>query len=323
MDPYGSVPVFIDVERAPDRYILTQGMCQNLIQDKMETSTGESHAFDPSQPPAMVHQNQPMPTSQAASNQDLQVMSSQTEVGQSEAKKPSGTGKADEAALGPVPRRIRCPECQRYTAENEEKMLRHIKKVHKGENPFQCYMCDYSTYNKSLFEEHVRIHQGIKPFKCSQCDYKSASKKNLKKHALIHRPNNPLKCKQCDFIGRHSKALKRHEETHSDADWLKFDSCKFQFQDLAAFKKHERTHKFKCKDCDFKSCSRPFLKRHMVKEHGLTDDTVKWGSFSCQICGWTSSTMAKILLHLIHHPKQEVDESVIDISVLRKHGIMG
>ncbi|XP_063631155.1 zinc finger protein 648-like [Cydia splendana] len=327
MDPYGSVPVFIDVERAPDRYILAQGICQNLIQDKVETSTGESHAYDSgtSQFPPTAHQPTQASSQALASSQEMPA--TQNEAGQSEAKKPSGrkaaSEKADEADLAPVPRRIRCPECQRYTAENEEKMLRHIKKVHKGENPFQCYMCDYSTYNKSLFEEHVRIHQGIKPFKCSQCDYKSASKKNLKKHELIHRPNNPLKCKQCDFIGRHSKALKRHEETHTDADWLKFDSCKFQFQDLVAFKKHERTHKFKCKDCDFKSCSRPFLKRHMVKEHGVADDNVKWGSFNCQICGWTSSAMAKILLHLIHHPKQEVDESVIDISILRKHGIMG
>ncbi|KAH9627721.1 hypothetical protein HF086_017264 [Spodoptera exigua] len=53
------------------------------------------------------------------------------------------------------PRRIHCPECDRYTAETEEKMLRHIRKKHRGENPFQCYMCDYSTYNKILFEEHV------------------------------------------------------------------------------------------------------------------------------------------------------------------------
>ncbi|XP_048002529.1 zinc finger protein 64-like isoform X2 [Leguminivora glycinivorella] len=325
MEPYGSVPVFIDVERAPDRYILTQEMCHNLVQNaKMENSNPESQTFDPASQFQMV-QNEPMPSQ--SGNQDMPAVSTQNEEGgQSEEKKPSLSGKPasekTDAGLAPVPRRIRCPECQRYTAENEEKMLRHIKKVHKGENPFQCYMCDYSTYNKSLFEEHVRIHQGIKPFECSQCDYKSASKKNLKKHELIHRPNNPLKCQKCDFIARHSKALKRHEETHTDGDWLKFDTCKFQFQNMAAFKKHERTHKFKCKDCEFKTCSRPFLKRHMVKEHGVTDESVKWGNFCCQICGWTSSSVVKILLHLIHHPRQEVDESVIDISILKKHGIM-
>ncbi|CAB3238179.1 unnamed protein product [Arctia plantaginis] len=152
-------------------------------------------------------------------------------------------------------RRIRCSECSTYTAENEEKMLRHVRKVHRGENPFQCYMCDYSTYNKSLFEEHVRIHQGIKPFKCSHCPYRSASKKNTKKHELIHRPDNPHKCQQCGFIARHLKSLKCHINTEHGQDTsgnigqkkklTLCPHCKRKFED---FELHEKNRK-QCPEC--------------------------------------------------------------------------
>ncbi|KPJ20231.1 Transcriptional repressor CTCFL [Papilio machaon] len=70
--------------------------------------------------------------------------------------------KYNDVFLNVQSRRFRCPECNRYTAETEEKIQRHIKKVHRGENPFQCCMCEYSTYNSSVFEEHLRVHQGGK-----------------------------------------------------------------------------------------------------------------------------------------------------------------
>ncbi|XP_073966806.1 uncharacterized protein isoform X1 [Choristoneura fumiferana] len=319
MESFSGAPVFIDVERNQEQFLLAQEICRTIMQQ--EVSTNQATII----PVAVSSQN--------TSNNQTVVEStrpSRTRL-QSAQKTPKATDQscpdvkskdAGSTLLTVVPRRIRCPECHRYTAENEEKMLRHIKKVHKGENPFQCYMCDYSTYNKSLFEEHVRIHQGIKPFKCTQCDYKSASKKNLKKHELIHRPNNPLKC-NCGFIARHPRALKRHEESHITGEWLKFDSCRFKFRDIVSFEKHKKMHKAKCHICEYTSCSKMYLKRHLREEHSLPDNSaVKKEQFTCQICGWMSSTMAKILLHLIHHPKQEVDESIIDISILRKHGIM-
>lgn len=231
-------------------------------------------------------------------------------------------------------RRIRCPECQRFTAETEEKMLRHIRRVHRGENPYQCSMCDYSTYNSAVFEEHVNVHQGIKPFKCAHCPYRSASKKNTKKHELIHRPDNPLKCPHCDFIGRNPRVLTAHNrKVHNNTLVKMFECnlCKKYFDDRELYKKH-RHCRFQCKLCNFAACKQSLMTLHRHEEHEHEDEPklskqksrlITTSTFKCASCDWSSNNKPRILLHLIHHPEQTVDESIVDVSILRKLGIMG
>lgn len=226
------------------------------------------------------------------------------------------------SCLNIQPRRIRCTECPKYTAENEEKMLRHVKKVHRGENPFQCYMCDYSTYNKSLFEEHVRIHQGIKPFKCSHCPYRSASKKNTKKHELIHRPDNPHKCQHCGFIARHLRSLQCHLNTvHSSMDEKDLTQCPHCKKKVEDYGSHEKNRQ-QCSECAKLFCNKNLLRKHMLGKHGDKNKTSK-ADFVCAICKWSSNVRPRILLHLIHHPNQPVDDSVVDVNILKLCGIMG
>ncbi|XP_046976119.1 gastrula zinc finger protein XlCGF49.1-like [Vanessa cardui] len=223
-------------------------------------------------------------------------------------------------------KRIQCPECSRYTAENEEQLIRHIRKIHRGENPFQCAMCDYSTCNKVLFEEHVRIHQGIKPYKCSFCPHTNVSKKNLKKHELIHRPDNPLKCPNCTYIAKHRRGLACHKrKCHvADKDVTKCGTCDKVFDDKEALSVHKKTQK-KCDECNHKTCTKTLLTVHKIMDHGKPDKRYKKAksdTFKCALCDWSSNSKPRILLHLIHHPNQSVNEKVIDISILRTHGIM-
>ncbi|XP_059050320.1 zinc finger protein 64-like [Achroia grisella] len=243
--------------------------------------------------------------------------------------------------------RIKCPECIRYTATTEERMLRHVRKVHRGENPFQCYMCDYSTYNKAVFEEHVRIHQGIKPFKCAYCPYRSASKKNTKKHELRHRPDNPLKCPQCPFIGRHYRSLMCHREKMNhgnkcpDCRYVAKDDedlqdhtnlhksnkificsqCDARYPNMRALQAHKRLRK-RCKECNIQLCTKHRLKQHLYTEHNVKVEESREYTFVCSICRWGGNSKARILLHLIHHPEQMVDETVIDVSILKQLEIM-
>ncbi|XP_063835995.1 zinc finger protein 320-like [Ostrinia nubilalis] len=267
--------------------------------------------------------------------------------------------------------RLLCAECH-YSTTTAELLLRHVRKMHRGLNPFQCYMCDYSTYNKVLFEEHIRIHRGIKPFKCSYCDYCSASKKNTKKHELIHRPDNPLKCPRCPFIARHQRALVCHRRVHpnrssvhrvihrpdnplkcprcpfiarhqralvchrrvhpnSDAEedkdfdpssMIKCENCCEFFQTTKQMLSHKR-YKRQCHQCDQMLCSRLVYRKHMQDKHQVQYKQIeKPKAFQCEVCEFSTNTKARMLLHLIHHPNQNVDENVLDISILRKYGIM-
>ncbi|XP_075990005.1 uncharacterized protein LOC142985610 [Anticarsia gemmatalis] len=289
-----SAPVFIDVAAGPEQYPISVMMNETPVT--------------------------PAPVTDSSALKDVKI-----EVEVEPASEPTTQPLAPYLEI--QPRKMRCTECNRYTAENAEKMLRHIRKVHRGENPFQCYMCDYSTYNKSLFEEHVRIHQGIKPFKCSHCPYRSASKKNTKKHELIHRKDNPRKCKHCGFIARHLRSLMCHiSSEHSN--WAGDDSekkkstlcpyCNKKFEDIVAHEKSRR----KCSECDIIFCNAHLLKKHNVSQHGGKLKVAK-GEFVCAICKWQSNIKPRILLHLIHHPNQTIDESVVDVRVLKECGIVG
>ncbi|XP_069364528.1 transcriptional repressor CTCF-like [Maniola hyperantus] len=237
-----------------------------------------------------------------------------------------------EIKNSPAPERLKCPECTRYTAVDEEHMARHIRKAHRGENPFQCFMCDYSTYNKTVFEEHVRIHKGIKPYQCSYCPHRNVSKKNLKRHERIHRPDNPLKCPHCDYIGKNQICFNSHTKKYHPKYYheLKCKWCAKKFPDektLLAHKSHVSTCKMLVDEnntdseiCGFTICSSYKMKYHKQNEHGVDPKLRK--DWKCALCDWSCHQKSRILLHLIHHPNQMVDENDIDVSILRKYGIM-
>ncbi|KAI5639323.1 hypothetical protein NE865_08183 [Phthorimaea operculella] len=219
---------------------------------------------------------------------------------------------------------LKCPICKRFVCKDEDRMTRHIRK-HRGLNPFQCYMCDYSAYNSVVFKEHINMHQGVKPYKCRYCDYRSAYKKQCVKHETRHKSDNPLKCPDCDFIARHHQSLRSHKaKEHKDDGFKKLQCkvCKCHFTNEAHKKYHSKSRK-KCKQCPYMTCSKLLYDTHLKQDHGVIKKRkVAKCLFKCRHCPWTSNSKPKILLHLIHHPDQRVDEDVIDVSVLRDCGIM-
>ncbi|CAF4913851.1 unnamed protein product [Pieris macdunnoughi] len=215
--------------------------------------------------------------------------------------------------------KFKCPECN-YLSRKQELVDRHILKVHRGENPFQCFMCDYTTSNKGNFAEHIRRHEGKKPFKCSYCPHRNVSKKNLKKHELIHRPDNPLKCPHCDYISKHQREFGSHtRKFHSTQNGvLTCVKCQTTFDDQDSLTDHVKSQ-LTCEKCTFVACDVGILEKHLVN-HRQKRIEKKKSLWTCSICSWSSCKHPKILLHLIHHPNQEVNG--IDISILQKHGIM-
>ncbi|XP_050682816.1 zinc finger protein 676-like [Leptidea sinapis] len=223
-----------------------------------------------------------------------------------------------------IVKKVKCPECPRqFSSNNDDKLLRHIRAVHRGENPFQCYMCDYSSQNKVVFAEHVRRHKGTKPFKCSYCPHRNVSKKNLKKHELIHRPDNPLKCQICGHLARHKRSFEHHAKTFHSAE-SKVNSCPTCKAVLPenVLSKHLDLSK-KCDECDFSTCTKALLSEHLMEVHGKKFlDKFKFRNkpWTCAVCGWKGNRYPRILLHLIHHPDQDVQD--IDVSILKPFGIM-
>ena len=56
----------------------------------------------------------------------------------------------------------------------------------RGEKPYLCDVCAYSTANGSTLVIHKRTHKGEKPYKCDICPYSATCKGALRLHMMAH-----------------------------------------------------------------------------------------------------------------------------------------
>ena len=74
----------------------------------------------------------------------------------------------------------------------------------RGENgkKYKCEFeskCNFSTYYLKDLERHYRIHTGEKPYTCTMCDRSFNRSDKLKLHIRSHTGEKPYKCEQCKF----------------------------------------------------------------------------------------------------------------------------
>ncbi|WAR18116.1 ZN160-like protein [Mya arenaria] len=93
---------------------------------------------------------------------------------------------------------------------------------------YQCTHCGKLTQSGSALRNHVRIHTGEKPFKCDMCDKAFAQKNNLKKHYLQQHSSSATfqslpnllrleknRCSECGKLCSGPSALKLHLRIHT------------------------------------------------------------------------------------------------------------
>uniref|UniRef100_A0A8D0HFN9 Zinc finger and BTB domain-containing protein 41 n=1 Tax=Sphenodon punctatus TaxID=8508 RepID=A0A8D0HFN9_SPHPU len=209
---------------------------------------------------------------------------------------------------------LQCPKCNK-TFDRAGKYESHTR-VHTGEKPFECDICQQRYSTKSNLTVHRKKHNKETEFpkrehKCPYCNKLHASRKTLAKHVKRFHPENVqeflsikktksegLKCDICKKSFTRRPHLEEHMILHSQDKPFKCTYCEEHFKSRFARLKHQEKFHLGPFPCDI--CGRQFndtgnLKRHIECTHG---GKRKW---TCFVCGKSVRERTTLKEHLRIH----------------------
>ncbi|KAG8556037.1 hypothetical protein GDO81_017907 [Engystomops pustulosus] len=209
---------------------------------------------------------------------------------------------------------LQCPKCDKVF-DRVGKYESHTR-VHTGEKPFECDICNMRYSTKSYLTVHRKKHSSEtdlprKDHKCPFCSKLHASRKTLVKHVrrfhaenaqefvTIKRiKNDGWKCDICNKSFMRQLHLQEHMLLHSQDKPFKCTYCDEQFKSRFKRLKHQEKYHlgpFPCPICGRQFNDSGNLRRHIEYTHG---GKRKW---TCRICGKSVRERTTLKEHLRIH----------------------
>ncbi len=136
--------------------------------------------------------------------------------------------------------RYKCIFCV-FSSQHKGDMQRHTR-VHTGEKPFKCTVCNYASTQSPPLSTHMRSkHPGVYPFTCTVCAKGFFRETQLKQHSSLHLTESPRKVSTVDKVRQ-----KPHHDTESLAPGLtlpfhlelRCDVCNKRFETETELSRH-------------------------------------------------------------------------------------
>ncbi|KAI8781106.1 zinc finger protein 271 [Biomphalaria glabrata] len=92
--------------------------------------------------------------------------------------------------------------------------LMEHKRIHTGDRPFSCHICNKRFTQKAHLNIHKRTHTGEKPYACHICHKRFAQSSHLSSHKRIHTGEKPFVCGICHIGFTQKQRLDAHLKKH-------------------------------------------------------------------------------------------------------------